>query len=190
MTVGRGLLVVISGPSGVGKGTVHTRVREELDDAVLSVSLTTRMPRPGEREGVDYRFVDRATFERAVQDGQLLEWAEYAGHLYGTPAAPVDDAIARGAVVILDIELAGACNVKAARPDDTLTIALLPPSMGELERRLRERGTEDPAALDRRLEVVRAQMDAWDRFDVVVVNDDLDRCVAATIAAIERARGR
>ena len=178
---------MIAGPTGVGKGTVHRRVREELGDGVLSVSLTTRPPRPGEREGVDYRFVDRAAFEAAVAGGELLEWTEYAGNLYGTPLAPVDAAVAAGKVVILDFEQEGAFAVKAARPE-TLTIALLPPSLEELERRLRRRGTEDDEALARRLELVARQMPHWGRLDVVIVNDDLDRCVGEVLAAIEEAR--
>lgn len=185
----RGLLVVIAGPSGVGKGTVHARVRAALPEAWLSVSLTTRPPRPTEVDGVDYRFVDRATFEAAIADGLLLEWTEYAGNLYGTPVAPVDEAVAHGRVVVLDFELEGALNVKAMRPDDTLTIALLPPSMEELQRRLRARGTEVDEVLARRLEVIAAQMPHWRRFDRVIVNDDLDRCVAEVLDAIAEARG-
>ena len=187
MTGLRGLLVVIAGPTGVGKGTVHRRVREELDDSVLSVSLTTRPPRPTERDGVEYRFVDRVTFEAAVAAGELLEWTEYAGNLYGTPVAPVDEAVAEGKVVILDFEQEGAFAVRAIRPS-TLTIALLPPSMEELERRLRLRGTEDDDALERRLELVAQQMPHWNRLDVVIVNDDLDTCVAEVLAAIDQAR--
>ena len=187
MTGLRGLLVVIAGPTGVGKGTVHGRVRDELDDGVLSVSLTTRPPRPGEREGIDYRFVDRATFEAAIAGGELLEWTEYAGNLYGTPLAPVDQAVAAGKVVILDFEQEGAFGVKATRPE-TLTIALLPPSLEELERRLRRRGTEDDAELERRLELVARQMPHWGRLDVVLVNDDLDTCVSEVLDAIEQAR--
>jgi guanylate kinase len=181
------MLVVIAGPSGVGKGTVHARVREALPDAVLSVSLTTRPARPSERDGVDYHFVDRATFEQAIADGQLLEWAPYAGHLYGTPREPVERAIARGHIVLLDLELQGALRVKTAWPD-ALTIALVPPSSEELERRLRARATEDDAALERRLEVVRAQEHEWQQLDAVIVNDDLDRCVAEVLAVIEAAR--
>jgi guanylate kinase len=187
-TSGRGLLVVIAGPSGVGKGTVHTRVREALPDAWLSVSLTTRPPRPGEHDGTDYHFVDRPSFEQAIADGSLLEWTEYAGNLYGTPLGPVDDAIARGRVVVLDFELEGAFAVKRLRPDDTLTIALVPPSMEELERRLRARGTEAAEILATRLDVIRGQMPHWDRFDRVIVNDDLDRCVEEVLAAIAEAR--
>jgi guanylate kinase len=184
-----GLLVALAGPSGVGKGTVHARVRAALPDSVLSVSLTTRAPRPGERDGIDYHFVDRPRFEGAIADGQLLEWTEYAGNLYGTPLAPVDAAIAAGRVVILDFELEGAFHVKSVRPDDTLTIALVPPSMAELERRLAARGTEDEEMLATRLEVIRDQMPHWERFDRVIVNDDLDTCVAEVLDAIAEARG-
>lgn len=183
-----GLVVVLAGPSGVGKGTVHARVRAALDDAQLSVSLTTRPPRPGERDGVDYHFVDRPTFERAREQGALLEWTEYAGNLYGTPLGPLDAAVAAGRVVILDFELEGAFAVKALRPE-TLTIALVPPSMAELERRLAERGTEAPDVLARRLVVVRDQMPHWQRFDRVIVNGDLDVCVAEVLEAIVAARG-
>lgn len=184
-----GLLVVIAGPSGVGKGTVHARVRAALgDDAVFSVSLTTRPPRPSERDGVEYHFVTRGEFEQAIADGALLEWTEYAGNLYGTPVAPVDDAVARGHVVVLDFEAEGASNVKALRPSTTLTIALVPPSMEELERRLRARGTEDPEVLARRLAVIEEQLPLWERFDRVIVNDDLDTCVAEVLQAIEEVR--
>jgi guanylate kinase len=186
---GRGLLVVIAGPSGVGKGTVHARVREALaDDAVFSVSLTTRPPRPTETDGVEYRFVDRPSFEAAIADGELLEWTEYAGNLYGTPVGPVDAAVAAGKVVVLDFEAEGAFNVKALRPDVTLTIALVPPSMQELERRLRARGTEDPVVLARRLAVIEQQLPLWERFDRVIVNDDLDTCVRDVLDAIEATR--
>ncbi len=185
-----GLIVAIAGPSGVGKGTVHARVRRALPDSVLSVSLTTRPRRPDEVDGVDYRFVDRPTFEQAVAAGELLEWEEYAGNLYGTPVAPLDQAVADGRVVVLDLELQGGFSVKAARPDTTLTIALVPPTMEELERRLRTRATEDDDTITRRLEVVREQMPHWVRYDRVIVNDDLDACVAEVLDAIEQARAR
>jgi guanylate kinase len=184
-----GLLVVIAGPSGVGKGTVHSRVRAALgEDAVFSVSLTTRPPRPSERDGVEYHFVTRPAFEDAIAAGELLEWTEYAGNLYGTPVGPVDEAVARGHVVVLDFEAEGAFNVKALRPSTTLTIALVPPSMEELERRLRARGTEDPEVLARRLAVIEEQLPLWDRFDRIIVNDDLDTCVAEVLQAIEEVR--
>ncbi|MEX2549722.1 MAG: guanylate kinase [Nitriliruptoraceae bacterium] len=187
MTAADGLLVVIAGPSGVGKGTVHARVRAELGDVFLSVSATTRAPRPGEVDGVDYHFVDRARFEELVADGAFLEWAEYAGNLYGTPRAPVEGAVARGQVVVLDIELQGALQVKEQDPS-ALLVFLVPPTFEELERRLHARGTEDPVAIARRLERAREELAAGEHFDVEVVNDDLDRCVAEVVATIEARR--
>lgn len=182
-----GLLVVIAGPSGVGKGTVHRRVEEALPDAVRSVSVTTRSPRPGESDGVHYHFVDRATFERLVASGALLEWAPYADQLYGTPRDTVESAVERGALVLLDIEVQGALQVKAHHPD-ALLVFLLPPSLEELEGRLRGRGTEDEATVARRLEVARRELAAAAAFDVQVVNADLDTCVAEVLDHIERAR--
>lgn len=187
MTRQRGLLVVIAGPSGVGKGTVHTRVREALPDSTLSISATTRPARPGELEGVHYRFVDREGFDQLIGGNELYEWAEYAGHSYGTPRRPAREAVARGQVVVLDIELQGALQIKEQDPD-ALLVFLVPPSFEELERRLRGRGTEDDAAVERRLERARLELAEGDRFDVQVVNDDLDRCVAEVLAAIEEAR--
>jgi guanylate kinase len=182
-----GLLVVVAGPSGVGKGTVHAALRRRLPDAELSVSVTTRSPRPGEAEGVDYRFVDTTTFQRMIDAGELLEWAEYAGNLYGTPRAPAAAAVARGAVVLLDIEVQGALQVKRADPD-ALLVFLHPPSLEELERRLRGRGTEDDAAVARRLEVAREEIAGAPAFDLEVVNDRLDDCVAEVLTAIDVAR--
>lgn len=183
----RGLLAVIAGPSGVGKGTVHARVRAALPDSVLSVSATTRAPRPDEQDGVHYHFVDRPRFEQLRDGGELLEWAEYAGNLYGTPAGPAHEAVARGAVVVLDIELQGALQIKEHDPA-ALLVFLVPPSFEELERRLRGRGTEDDDAVARRLERARVELEAAEMFDVRVVNDDLDRCVDEVLAQIERAR--
>ncbi|MFP4148520.1 MAG: guanylate kinase [Nitriliruptoraceae bacterium] len=187
MTRGRGLVVVLAGPSGVGKGTVHARVRAALEDAVLSVSVTTRTPRPGEVDGVDYHFVTPARFEELAASGALLEWASYAGHRYGTPCEPVAAATAAGHVVLLDIEVQGALQVRDHDPD-ALLVFLRPPSLAELERRLRGRGTEDDDAVARRLARAREELAAAHRFDVQVVNDDLDRCVAEVLAHIAAAR--
>jgi guanylate kinase len=188
VTVGRGLLVVIAGPSGVGKGTVHARVRAALDGAVLSVSATTRPPRAGEVDGVDYHFVGHQRFQELIDSGALLEWATYAGYRYGTPRGPVETAVAAGSVVVLDIEVQGALQVKAHDPR-ALLVFLLPPSLEELERRLRGRGTESDEAVARRLARAREELTEADRFDVCVVNDDLDRCVGEVLDAIAAARG-
>lgn len=187
MTADRGLLVVLAGPSGVGKGTVHAHVRAALADAVLSVSVTTRSPRPGEVDGVDYHFVTRERFQELVDARALLEWATYAGHCYGTPREPVTEAVADGRVVLLDIEVQGALQVREHDPD-ALLVFLVPPSLEELERRLRGRGTEDDDAVARRLARAREELAEADRFDVGVVNDDLDVCVAEVLEHIAEAR--
>lgn len=182
-----GLVVVLSGPSGVGKGSVHAGLHGLLDGLETSVSATTRAPRPGERDGVAYHFVDDATFDRMVATDALLEWAAYAGHRYGTPRAPVEDAVARGRTVLLEIEVQGALQVRSRLPD-ALLVFLVPPAFDELERRLRDRGTEPEATIQARLDVARGEMAAQDAFDHVVVNDDLDRCTAEVAALIDRAR--
>ena len=154
---------------------------------MLSISATTRAPRAGEVDGVHYHFVEGSRFQELIDTGQLLEWAEYAGHRYGTPRQPVVDAIRAGQVVVLDIELQGALQVREQDPD-ALLVFLLPPSFEELERRLRARGTESDATVQRRLARARTELAAAHRFDVEVVNDDLDRCVDEVLAAIGRAR--
>jgi guanylate kinase len=183
----RGLVVVISGPSGVGKGSVHAGLHGLLADLVTSVSVTTRAPRPGEVDGVAYHFVDRTAFEAMVERGELLEWAEYAGNRYGTPRGPVDDVVAAGQVALLEVEVQGALQVRAARPDAMLVL-LVPPSLEELERRLRDRGTEDEVTVQARLEVARSEMGASERFDHIVVNDDLAGATAEVARLIDRAR--
>jgi len=187
VTAPGGLLAVIAGPSGVGKGTVHARARASLPESVLSVSVTTRAPRPGEVDGVDYHFVSPERFQQLIDEDELLEWAEYAGERYGTPRGPVEEAVAAGRIVVLDIELQGALQVKEHDPA-ALLVFLVPPSFEELERRLRARGTEPEAALQRRLARAREELEAAHQFDVEVVNDDLDRCVEEVLGAIERAR--
>jgi guanylate kinase len=187
MSEAPGLVVVISGPSGVGKGSVHAGLFGHLEGLELSVSATTRAPRPGERDGVAYHFVDDPTFDRMIATDALLEWAAYAGHRYGTPRGPLEDAVARGRTVLLEIEVQGALQVRTSLPE-ALLIFLSPPSLDELERRLRDRGTEDETTILDRLEVARGEMAAIDAFDHVVVNDDLDRCTTEVAALIGRAR--
>ncbi len=184
---GRGLVVVISGPSGVGKGSVHAGLHGILEGLEVSVSATTRAPRPGERDGVAYHFVDDTTFDRMVATGALLEWAEYSGHRYGTPRAPLEAAVEEGRTVLLEIEVQGALQVRSGLPD-ALRIFLVPPTFDELERRLRDRGTEDEPTIQGRLEVARREMAAQEAFDHVVVNDDLDRATAEVAMLIGRAR--
>jgi guanylate kinase len=163
-------LTVLSGPSGVGKGSVVAEIRRNHPEVWLSVSATTRTPRPGEVDGVQYHFVDRAEFERMVAAGEMLEWAEYAGNLYGTPRGPVEERLAAGTYALLEIELQGARQVRRAMPAARL-VFLAPPSREELARRLVGRGTEDEAAIAERLGVAEVELAAAREFDVVLVND-------------------
>ena len=179
-----GRLVVISGPSGVGKSTVLTALGVALPFG-FSVSATTRVPRPSETEGIHYRFVTRERFLEMIDDNELVEWAEYGDNLYGTPIDAIREARAASEVVILDIELEGAKQVRALFPDAVL-IWVEPPSFEELERRLRSRGDTDEESIARRL--VRARRDvivAPSLFDHVVVNDSVDRAVEEIVRIIE-----
>lgn len=162
-------LTVLSGPSGVGKSSVVGYLREHAPQVWLSVSVTTRAPRAGEVDGVQYHFVDDAEFDRMVAAGELLEHATYAGNRYGTPRGPVEERLARGIPALLEIELQGARQVRQAMPD-ALLVFLAPPSWDELVRRLTGRGTEDPEVVRRRLDVARIELAAEDEFDEVVFN--------------------
>lgn len=179
-------LTVLSGPSGVGKGTVARKVRELYPQVWVSVSCTTRLPRPGETDGVEYWFVSRERFAELVAAGELLEHAEYGGNLYGTPRAPVLERIAAGHAPLLEIDPQGARQVRAAMPDAQL-VFLAPPSWPELERRLTGRGTETDAAIAARLEQARAELAAADEFDVTIVNDDVARAAKELVGLIEHA---
>lgn len=174
----RGKLLVVSGPSGVGKTSVVDALSAADADFHFSVSMTTRGARPTEVDGVDYHFVSRDEFMKAVADGDLLEWAEYGGNLYGTPRTPVLERLSKGDDVLLDIENDGAKQVKASFPEAVL-VFLVPPSMEELERRLRRRGDTDDVQIAKRLAVAEEQMaDAELNFDHIVVNDDIESAVS------------
>lgn len=177
------IVLVITGPSGVGKGTVVTALRQRRPDLWLSVSATTRTPRPGEVTGQHYFFVAPAEFDRMRQAGQLLESAQFAGNWYGTPAAPVRQRLAEGRSVILEIEVEGARQIRRAMPEATF-VFLIPPSADELRARLAGRGTEDADALARRLARAEHELGMTGEFDHVIVNDDVDRVVDALVELV------
>ncbi|MDT4996084.1 MAG: guanylate kinase [Pseudonocardiales bacterium] len=175
-------LTVLSGPSGVGKGTVVVAVRRLAPHVWVSVSCTTRAPRPGEVDGVAYHFVDRAEFARLVAAGALLEHAEFAGNRYGTPRQPVLEHLAAGIPTLLEIDLQGARQVRAAMPDAQF-VFLAPPSLDVLARRLGGRGTESAAALAERLTQARVELAAEPEFDHFIVNGEVEQA-AADLAAL------
>lgn len=180
---GRSQLLVLAGPTAVGKGTVARHISEHHPSIHLSVSATTRPPRPGEIDGVHYFFVDDAEFDRLVARNELLEWAQvHNRHRYGTPRKPVETALAQGRTVLLEIDLQGARQVRRSAPDANL-IFLLPPSWDALIERLLGRGTEDAEERARRLRTARVELAAQDEFDHHVVNDEVDRA-AAEVAAL------
>ncbi|MDQ6873928.1 MAG: guanylate kinase [Actinomycetota bacterium] len=181
---GASRLTVLSGPSGVGKGSVVAVVRRDHPDVWVSVSVTTRSPRPGECDGVEYHFVDRTRYEQMVAAGELLEHAEYDGNGYGTPWRPLRERLAAGLPALLEIELQGARQVRAALPAAQL-VFLAPPSWSELVHRLVDRGTEDDATVRRRLDRARLELAGEAEFDAVVVNDTVERAAAQLVGLIE-----
>jgi guanylate kinase len=178
-------VLVLSGPSAVGKSTVVRCLRDRLVDLYFSVSATTRVPRPGEVDGVDYHFVSPDAFQQMIDDDALLEWAEIHGGLHrsGTPAEPVRDATVRGRPVLIEVDLAGARAIKHAMPN-AFTVFLAPPSWEALEARLTGRGTESPEVMARRLATARQELAAQGDFDAVVVNRELESACAELVALL------
>jgi guanylate kinase len=168
----RGKVFVITGPSGVGKGTLIAKLLEAIPELELSVSATTRPPRPGEVDGRDYHFLDSAEFERRVDGGDFLEHATYAGNRYGTLREAVEERLAAGRSVVLEIEVQGARQVRAAMPEAVL-IFIAPPDPGALRERLRGRGTDSSEAIERRLRTAELELEAQEEFPHVIVNDDV-----------------
>jgi guanylate kinase len=182
--VNQARLTVLSGPTAVGKGTVVTRLIQLHPEIFVSISVTTRPPRPGEIDGVHYHFVSDDQFDTLIADGALLEWAVVHGvQRYGTPLAPVMQALAAGRPALLEIDLQGARQVKSSLPEARF-VFLAPPSWQELVRRLVGRGTESAAQRERRLETARAEMAAQGEFDEVVVNHEIDQAVADLVALV------
>lgn len=191
----RGLLFVVSAPSGAGKTTLTQAALAAFQDLMLSVSCTTRRPRVGEVDGRDYFFVDREDFARRRDAGEFVEWAEVFDHSYATPRAPLDAAIAAGRDVMLDVDIQGARSIKRAYPRDAVGIFVVPPSLGELEKRLRARGTDGEEQVRRRLERARLELSALGEpgvYDYRVVNRVLDRAIVELCAILtaERCRNR
>ena len=173
----QGILVVVSGFSGAGKGTLMKELLKRYDNYALSVSATTRQPREGEKDGEDYFFVNREYFQQMIEDGRLVEYAQYVNHYYGTPRDYVEKKMAEGKDVILEIEIQGALKVKERFPD-TLLLFVTPPSAKELRRRLVGRGTETMEVIESRLARAVEESEYMDQYDYLVINDDLDVCVS------------
>jgi guanylate kinase len=177
-------LTVLSGPSGVGKSTVVAHMRKEHPEVWLSVSATTRKPRPGEKHGVQYFFVTDEEMDKLIANGELLEWAEFAGNRYGTPRAAVLEHLDAGVPVLLEIDLQGARQVRETMPDGRL-VFLAPPSWEELVRRLTGRGTEPPEVIERRLEAAKIELAAEPEFDVTLVNTSVEDVARELLALME-----
>ncbi|MEY4500239.1 MAG: guanylate kinase [Pseudomonadota bacterium] len=172
----RGILFIVSSPSGAGKSTIARKLLAAEAGLEMSVSATTRDPRPGEVDGVDYHFVTTDAFKAMVADNDFLEWAHVFGHRYGTPRAPVEHALAEGRDVLFDIDWQGAQQLYQQAGGDVVRIFIFPPSMEELERRLRARRTDSDAVIDGRMARAAAEISHWDGYDYVLVNDDVDPC--------------
>jgi len=187
MTTRHGIPFVVSAPSGTGKTTVCRAVVERDEGIVFSVSHTTRPPRPGEVDGVHYHFVDRNAFARLVEEGAFVEHAEYAGNAYGTSFDAIDAPLKAGQDLLLEVDVQGALQLRERRPDARF-VFLLPPSLAELERRLRGRGTDSEEAMARRLESVRGELAAVRHFDYAVVNEDVEQAIAEVVAIVAAER--
>jgi guanylate kinase len=185
----RGVCLVLAAPSGAGKTAIAEALLASEPDLRQSVSVTTRRSRPGEIDGVHYRFCDQAAFDRMVAAGELLEWARVLNrHCYGTPRAPVEQALGDGHDMVFDIDWQGHRQLRTALPGDVVGIFILPPTLAALEGRLRSRSPEDMAEIARRMQQARNEISHWPEFDHVVVNDDFDRAVASVRAVLHAAR--
>ncbi|SFR81433.1 guanylate kinase [Sphingomonas jatrophae] len=174
----RGLLFVLSSPSGAGKSTIARKLLEADPSIAMSVSATTRPMRPGEQDGVDYHFVDVPTFKQMAADGAFLEWAHVFDHRYGTPRAPVDAMLASGRDVLFDIDWQGAQQLFQQAGGDVVRVFILPPSVDELGRRLARRGTDSAEVVASRMARAASEISHWDGYDYVLINDDVERCFA------------
>ncbi len=185
----KGILLVISGFAGTGKGTVVKKILEKDSNFGLSVSMTTRSPRPGEQEGISYFFTEREKFEETIRNNGLIEYAEYCGNYYGTPRAYVEQQLEQGRNVILEIEIQGARKVKELYPD-SLLVFVAPPSAAELEKRLRGRGTETDEVVKKRLSRAWEESQGMEEYDFIVINDQVEACAEQVIRIAEAAQGQ
>ena len=186
----RGLLIVLSSPSGAGKSTISRLLLDADREVTMSISATTRPMRPGEADGIDYRFVDDAEFDRMIAAGEFVEWAHVFNFRYGTPKAPVKQALRRGRDILFDIDWQGARQLEPDFGEHLVTIFLLPPSMAELEHRLHSRGTDSQEVIDDRMRRAADEIDHWAEYDYVLVNKDMDACLAQVEAIVATERSR
>lgn len=186
----RGLMFILSSPSGAGKSTITRKLLASDSNLYMSVSVTTRPQRTGEMDGKDYFFVTRAKFDSMVADDAFLEWAEVFGNCYGTPRAQIAEALAQGDDFIFDIDWQGTQQMYQRGGDDVVRVFLLPPSIAELEKRLRSRGTDSDAVIANRMSRARSEISHWDGYDYVVVNDDIEECFTKVRDILEAERLR
>lgn len=187
----RGLMFVLSSPSGAGKTTMSRRLLVDDPEIVISVSATTRPPRPGEIEGRDYRFVDDAGFDALIEGNELLEWARVFGHRYGTPRGPVEATLHAGKDVLFDIDWQGTQQLQQTdAASDLVRVFILPPTMAELERRLRGRGTDSDAVIAERMRRAATEISHWGEYNYILINDDPDRCLGEIRAILKAERLR
>ncbi len=184
----RGLMFILSSPSGAGKTTIARKLLAEVDGIGMSVSVTTRPMRPGEVEGKDYHFVDQATFDAMVENGEFLEWAKVFGNCYGTPKAQIKAGLKTGQDFLFDIDWQGTQQLYQRMETDVVRVFLLPPSIAELEHRLRSRGTDSDEVIAARMDRARFEISHWDGYDYVVVNDDLASCYDKVLTILEAER--
>lgn len=182
-------LFIVSGPSGAGKSTILTAILKKRPQIRYSISYTTRPPRGRERDGVDYHFISESTFRDKMEAGEFAEWAEVHGHLYGTSASYIETSIAAGYDILLDIDVQGAKKLGTRYPE-AITVFVMPPTIEELERRLIQRGTDDPATISRRLKDAAAEMGEAYRYDHVIINEDLAEAIMKLETVIEEASAR
>lgn len=185
----RGRLFVVSAPSGAGKTTLCRGLRDHFGDIAYSVSYTTRAPREGERDGIDYHFISVAEFRRGIETGRWAEWAEVYGNYYGTSVAALERTLSAGLDLLLEIDVQGCAQIVERFPE-AVTVFIMPPSFEALRERLSGRGKDDPAVIERRLEAARQEMDQAHWYRHVIVNDQLETALAALIAVVQAARGR